>query len=162
MSEEELITGLGGLNLGSTITAAEESFDVVTQIASNLGVAISDTEIEITKTFAQPFEAGGLLVLLQQPRYYHDWGGGAEKVISECATLDALNEAVLHCSGQDLFGKVSMLDLWAFVPPRWSDRLDEKELDLVKHQVLATIEAKKPDCILCMGDPGNLQPIAKR
>ncbi|PVI03266.1 hypothetical protein DM02DRAFT_698162 [Periconia macrospinosa] len=77
---------------------------------------ILDDELTVTKTLAEPFTIGGLLVLLLEPRGYRPWSGGIETVISDCPTLDSLNEGIQIGSGGALsLHTVSTIDLHPFL-----------------------------------------------
>ncbi|KAG5943443.1 hypothetical protein E4U53_007051 [Claviceps sorghi] len=155
--EKSLDKLISDLHLDNPEKTFEECFDEVIQeareIRKEMDPVLSEAEIKITKKLASPFEPGGLLVLGLQPKENHPWDEGFENVIEKCATLDSVNEA-LRLYGMDLRKDVSLLDTWACLPKKVTEKLQRvqpKRKDYFRALVLAAIDAKKPDCILCLG-----------
>lgn len=114
---------------------------------------LSAAEIDVTRCLAGPFDMGGLLIILQEPLQEHPWSEGVSAVISSCPTLDALREGVLIGSNGSLslLHHISILDIRAFISKQANYSLTEDQREKLYSLVIAAIEAKRPDVVLCMG-----------
>ena len=120
-------------------------------VRSHTGREIPDDELTVTKALAEPFTSGGLLVLLLEPRRYHPWSRGTGAVISNCPTLDSLNEGIQIGSGDTLsLYTVSTIDLHPFLPRHDHAALECGKQEELNKIVFTAIEAKHPDVVLCM------------
>jgi hypothetical protein len=77
-------------------------------------------------------------------------GSGIERVIKECDTLDALDEALQIVSNLNLRESVSVLDVEAFYNSKFEPTEEQK--NRLNDLVFRAISAKRPKVILCMGD----------
>lgn len=151
MEVEQLTAGLADLELGPDSISFKAEFEKVIREAKLIYPRLSPSEIKITRMFASPFSPGGLLVLLLQPRSNHPWERGIDAVIEDCPTLDLLNEGLGICASTTLQGNISILDFWTCLPWKVTNSLDCAQKSRFLKVILAAIEAKQPDCILCMG-----------
>lgn len=115
---------------------------------------IERAEISVTKVFAGPFSQGGLLVLLERPLATHPWEGGASEVISDCPTLELLQQGLrLASNGLIRFLEdVSVLDRWPMHDQARLSKLTPNMCSELDRLALEAIIAKRPDVILCMGE----------
>ena len=131
--------------------AYENTFKAIAKFAKCISSRqISRDEEDVTAALAGPFTKGGLLVLLLEPLSSHPWSAGVDMVVSQCATLDMLQEGIQAASKQtlSLTDDVSVIDRWPFFPR--SGRPEQK-LTTLDYLLLDTIHAKEPEVILCMG-----------
>ncbi|PMB65601.1 hypothetical protein BM221_008962 [Beauveria bassiana] len=132
-----------------------DSVQVVLNTARDHRRDLFAAEANITLHLAGPFTPGGLLTLLWQPRDSHPWHKGIDAVIEDCDTLEFLNDATIRYYGDGLRGNVSLFDLWFCLPPKITNVLAEKsphKLEEMEDLGMACIQAKRPTCILCMGN----------
>ena len=135
---------------------SEAFHDIISYIRQIRRKPLSDAEINVTKSLAEPFTCGGLLVILQEPLQEHPWHKGANVVISECPTLSSLREG-LRIGSNDilcLLHHVSVLDLRPFISKEQNYRIQGYQRERLYKLLIAAINAKKPDVILCMGQVG--------
>lgn len=104
---------------------------------------IDITEVDITEKLAQPFALGGLLIILERPRKDHPWSKGWDAVIEHCSSLAILQEG-LSKYDFSLMQDVSLLDWFPYL---YCKKMTSATME---DKVLKAIEAKQPDCILCM------------
>jgi hypothetical protein len=162
MSEVDQVTNiLSVLDIGTQPTTRyEHAFnEIVEFVEKNRASAVSHDELTVTNKLAGPFTYGGILVLLQEPRDNHPWPKGIDAVVSDCNTLHALNEGLQIGSNKvlSLNDNVSLLDSRPFFTETEFDDLKKKQ-DELYDLVIAAIEAKQPDVILCMGKVGRYEP----
>jgi hypothetical protein len=129
--------------------------EIIRFVNSNRRSPITDAECAVTLRLAQPYEPGGILIVLQQPGHWHQWHQGVDKVIEECPSLDILNEVIQIASmgSHSLTNGVSLIDARPFFDEQAYDKLKElpgKE-DELWELVLKAIRAKMPDVVLLMG-----------
>ena len=151
MDLNQVISKIAHLQINPLPPAFLSELRSIVDEADRLRHGIPQDEKTVTQEIAKPYCVGGLLVLLMQPRLDHPWQDGMSAVVADCPTLDALNEAVSTCGFDGLGRDVSVLDLWALLPPSETMRLTKAQLQGIESRVMAAIEAKRPDCILCMG-----------
>jgi hypothetical protein len=151
-SVDNLIAGVAQI----TLTSSDLNFylkafgAIVAQAAEIRGEPIPQDELAVTKELASPFNTGGLLVLLWRPRNDHPWRDGIERVIKECHTFDALDEALQMVSNLSLREKVSVLDVEPFYNSKFKPTEEQK--NMLNDLVFRAISAKRPKAILCMGN----------
>jgi hypothetical protein len=140
-------------NLQSYSEAFHNIISCIRQIRS---IPLSDAEFNVTRSLAGPFTCGGLLVILQEPLQRHPWHKGANAVISECSTLSSLREGLQIGSNGILclLHHVSVLDLRPFISKEQNTLIRGCQHDKLYKFLIAAIDAKKPDVILCMGQVG--------
>ncbi|KAK4062640.1 hypothetical protein Purlil1_14203 [Purpureocillium lilacinum] len=150
MDIEEVTAAVHQLDLNTQPSGYRTIFERVIARVGRVRHA-SEAEKRITRQFSRPYTQGGLLVLLLQPRSSHPWDDGADAVISDCATLDSLNEGLRLCHLRGIGRDVSVLDLWPLLPPAFTNGMSTETLDEIASLVLAAVGQKRPDCILSMG-----------
>lgn len=152
---DEITTKVSELKLsGPHIHVYAQAFnDIVAFICQKFPGELSAAEIDVTKSFAGPFSSGGLLVVLLEPRQRHNWREGVHVVISDCASLSALEEGLQITSNRilSISHRVSLLDLRPFICQLRNARLTDREREILYGLVVKAIDAKKPDLVLCMG-----------
>ncbi|KAL3455389.1 hypothetical protein BJX64DRAFT_272470 [Aspergillus heterothallicus] len=130
-----------------------QTFETITGYARKLRGDISRDEITVTKQPASPFTAGGVVILLQEPLANHPWSRGINRVISDCPTLDALEEGVQLCSQGtlSLATGVSLIDVRPFISKTDKVGLSDAGLQELYRLVGQFIIRKQPHTVLCMG-----------
>ncbi|KAF2181006.1 hypothetical protein K469DRAFT_692522 [Zopfia rhizophila CBS 207.26] len=153
---EQLTAGLSNVTLGlEAANTYEQAFDKIVLFAEKArGYRIQPDELAVTKNFAGPFTHGGLFILLLEPRPYHPWSEGVNAVISNCDSLDSLNEAVQIGSKRalSLINDVSVIDLRPFLVKAHHPTLRGDEWEELYDLIFSAIKAKQPDVLLCMGN----------
>lgn len=139
-------------NIGNDYETAFE--DIVRFVKNHRKHAITEHELEVTKTLAAPFTRGGSLVLLLEPRHRHPWKLGADLVIRDCKTLRVMDDGFkLASEGCLSFTKgVSVLDLRPFLVMNDDPQLECEIWEHLYDLVYEAIKAKEPDVLLCMGN----------
>ncbi|KAH8891465.1 hypothetical protein GQ53DRAFT_806457 [Thozetella sp. PMI_491] len=110
-------------------------------------------EIDVTTALAGPASTGGIAVVLQQPRDNHPFEQGAQAVIQDCRTLDALQElfSAVSCGTVDLLTDVTVIDLLPYTPERERTKLGVKAMRETFSTSVDAFCAKEPDVVLCAG-----------
>lgn len=163
---EQLTEGLSRVTLDPEgADTYKQAFDKLVSFAEKIRrKSISSDELLVTKQLAGPFTPGGLLVLLQEPLQYHDWGKGVDFVIADCNTLDSLDEGIrIGSEGKlGLNNGVSVLDLRPFLSREKHSRIqDPCTWEELYGLVFSAIEAKQPRVLLCMGKVCGIYPKNK-
>ncbi|KAL2819392.1 hypothetical protein BJX63DRAFT_428616 [Aspergillus granulosus] len=146
--------GPGKVQPERVCTASQVFEEIITYASSLRGSAIPEKEVEVTKQLASPFSPSGALFILQEPRNKHPWRQGVDAVISDCPTLDALEEGVqIGSEGTlSLVRNISVIDLRPFICPDVKNKSSRAELETLYSLVLKFIRAKQPDAVLCLGN----------
>lgn len=136
----------GDAALGSHISIIQELGYKLDRCAAEVGV---------TGILAGPATAGGIAVILQQPRDEHPYGQGATAVIDDCDTLWAVKQIfdTVSCGTMDLQRDISTFDLLPYTTPEEVEERGE-DLDFLGDRFNVCVEAvchKKPDVVLCVG-----------